>query len=266
MVRGGWRLSFWVCAILGLIAGGIWFVLARQTPQEHPWVSASELNKIRAGLTGDQSRKAEPLPWRRIFTSKEVLIITYSYFCYGYSAYMFFTWFFIYLSTVRGLNLRESSYYSMAPFLAMAVGSPLGGVLSDFLTRRRSKRLGRCGIGVFGIGLAAVFIALGSTVASPRLASLVLASGAGALYLSQSSFWSVTADIAGKSAGSVSGVMNMGGQFGGAVTASLTPLIATHFGWSASFLVAALLCATGSVAWLFVDPTRELAPKSPAVS
>ncbi len=131
-------------------------------------------------------------------------------------------------------------------------------MLSDFLTRRWNKRLGRCGIATFGIGLAAVFIALGSSVASPRLASLVLAGGAGALYLSQSSFWSVTADIAGKSAGSVSGVMNMGAQFGGAVTASLTPLIANHFGWSASFLVAALFCATGSIAWLFVDPSQDL--------
>ena len=62
---------------------------------------------------------------------------------------------------------------------------------------------------------AGVFIAFGSEVDSVRLASVVLAGGAGALYLSQSSFWSVTADIAGGSAGSVSGFMNMGGQIGG---------------------------------------------------
>ena len=44
-----------------------------------------------------------------------------------------------------------------------------------------------------GIALAAIFIALGTQVESARLASIVLAGGAGALYLSQSSFWSVTA-------------------------------------------------------------------------
>jgi MFS transporter, ACS family, glucarate transporter len=85
-----------------------------------------------------------------------------------------------------------------------------------------------------------------------------LAGGAGALYLSQSSFWSVTADMAGASAGSVSGVMNMGGQIGGAVTASLTPWIAHHFSWTASFLVAAALCAAGSLMWLTVDPDAKL--------
>jgi len=95
-------------------------------------------------------------------------------------------------------------------------------------------------------------------VESARLASVVLAGGAGALYLSQSSFWSVTADMAGASAGSVSGVMNMGGQIGGIVTASLTPLIAHRFSWTASFLVAAALCAAGSLAWLVVDPDVEL--------
>jgi ACS family glucarate transporter-like MFS transporter len=52
--------------------------------------------------------------------------------------------------------------------------------------------------------------------------------------------------------------MNMGGQIGGAVTASVTPLIAEHYGWTASFLAAAALCAVGSIAWLLVDPTREL--------
>src|SRR5208283_4636525 len=60
--------------------------------------------------------------------------------------------------------------------------------------------------------------------------------------------------IAGTSAGSVSGVMNMGNQIGGVVTASLTPLIAKHFGWAASFFVAAAVCAVGSLTWLAVDP------------
>jgi len=142
----------------------------------------------------------------------------------------------------------------MLPFLAMALGSLLGGWISDRLTRGWGKRVGRCGLAVVGIGLAAVFIALGTQVASAQLASVVLAGGAGALYLSQSSFWSVTADIGGKSAGSVSGIMNMGGQIGGALTASLTPVIAKHFGWTTSFLVAAALCAVGSLAWLLVHP------------
>jgi MFS transporter, ACS family, glucarate transporter len=170
----------------------------------------------------------------------------------------FFSWFFIYLSTVRGLDLKSSSFYAMLPFLAMAICSPFGGWISDRLTKRYGSRVGRCGVALVGIGTAAAFIVLGMQAQDARLASVVLAGGAGALYLSQGSFWSVTADIGGSSAGSVSGVMNMGGQLGGAITSSLTPVIANHFGWSASFLVAAALCALASLTWLVVDPGLRL--------
>jgi ACS family glucarate transporter-like MFS transporter len=73
------------------------------------------------------------------------------------------------------------------------------------------------------IGFSAVFLTLGTQAATPQLASVVLAGGAGAPYISQSCFWSMSADIGKGSAGTVSGVMNMGGQVGGAITASFTP-------------------------------------------
>jgi ACS family glucarate transporter-like MFS transporter len=264
MIHYGWRSSFWVCAIIGLVAGAVWFFAARDTPSEHPGVSAEELAVIQTGLnTADGARSsrefAEALvPWKRVVRSREVWAVTISYFCYGYVAWIFFSWFYRYLAKVRGLDLKASAFYSMLPFLAMLVFCLLGGAVNDRLTKWRGPRLGRCGLAAFGMGAAGIFIAFGSQVESVRLASVVLAGGAGALYLSQSSFWSLTADIAGASAGSVSGFMNMGGQLGGALTGSLTPWIAERYGWTASFLVAAGLCLLGAVSWLAVDPLRTL--------
>ena len=261
VVHYGWRWSFWVTAVMGLAAGAVWYWLARDRPEEHPWVGAEEMGIIEKGLPEPPAELeiGHVLPWRTILGSKDVQAIAFSYFAYGYAAYIFFTWFFKYLNEVRNLPLSSSSLYGMLPFLAMATCSPLGGWISDRLTRRYGKRAGRCGVAVVGMALAAVFIGLGTQVESARLASMVLAGGVGALYLSQSSFWSVTADIAGASAGSASGVMNMAGQFGSVITASMTPLIASHFSWTASFMMAAGLCAAGSVAWLLVDPEVELA-------
>jgi ACS family glucarate transporter-like MFS transporter len=69
--------------------------------------------------------------------------------------------------------------------------------------------------------------------------------------------------MGGSFSGSVSGFMNMGAQAGGALTASLTPWIAAHYGWTASFLVAAALCGAGGFAWLLVDPeSRQVAARS----
>jgi len=154
--------------------------------------------------------------------------------------------------------LKASALYTMLPFLAMTVGCLLGGAINDRLTKWRGPRAGRCGLAACAITVAGIFIALGSQVQSARLASVVLAGGAGALYLAQSSFWSVTADLAGTSSGSVSGFMNMGNQIGAAITASLTPWIAGRFGWTTSFLVAAALCILGAASWLLVDPSQRL--------
>ncbi len=251
----GWRASFWCSSLLGLVAGVVWYLIARNQPAQHPSVTSAERIFIEAGIPAPSTAAASrKLPWSAIFTDRDILIVTFSYFAYGYVAYIFFSWFFIYLSEVRGLNLKQSAIYTMLPFLAMAIGSPLGGWISDRLTKSYGKRTGRCGVAAFGIGLSAIFIALGTQAASAQLASIILAGGAGALYLSQSSFWSVSADIGGPSAGSVSGVMNMGGQFGGALTASLTPAIAHHLGWNASFLVAAAVCACGALVWIWVNP------------
>jgi ACS family glucarate transporter-like MFS transporter len=104
-------------------------------------------------------------------------------------------------------------------------------------------------------------LVLGSQVRSPQLAGIILAGGAGALYLSQSTFWSVSVDIAGRSSGVFSSMVNMGGQIGGALTASLTPWIAQHFGWTSSFGVAAAFGVAGSLCWLVVHPERALEPE-----
>jgi ACS family glucarate transporter-like MFS transporter len=69
----------------------------------------------------------------------------------------------------------------------------------------------------------------------------------------------VTADFAGAHSGVVSATMNMGCQIGAAVTASLTPLIAAHFGWQTSFMTATALALAGAAAWLIVDPAARLA-------
>ncbi len=258
MVHYGWRWSFWLSAVIGVLVGLVWYWTARDTPEQHQRVSPAELAHIEAGRTTESGAGKETLPWSVILRSKEVWLVTLSYFCFGYVAWIFFSWFHRYLFKVRGLDLKSSAFYSTLPPLAMVACSLLGGIINDKLTKIYGKRVGRCGIAAFALFLTAVLLVLGSRAASAQLASVVLAAGAGALYLAQSSYWSVTADIAGSRAGSTSGFMNMGAQLGGGVTAILTPVIAVHLGWTFPFLFAATLSALGAMAWLAVDPSRNL--------
>ena len=201
------------------------------------------------------------LSWAAILSNRTVAMLTLSYATFGYSAYIFFTWFFIYLTKVRNLDLKSGSLFGMLPFIAMAIAAPLGGWISDLLLRRGNQKIARCALAGAAMALAGVFIVLGPQVQDVRLASVVLTGGAGALYLSQSMFWSVSSEIGGEAAGSVSGVMNMGNQLAGALTASLSPLIARSLGWNVSFAVAAVLCGVGAIAWAFVNPDTPIVPR-----
>ena len=261
MLRYGWRSSFLICALIGLVVGTVWYLISRDTPKSHPSVSAAELGLIERGiLQSSAAQRNGRLSWLEILSSGNVWILSFAYFCFGYVAQVFFNWFFLYLARVRGLNLKTSSYYAMLPFLAMAVCSPLGGIISDALSKRVGPRIGRCAICVAGFALTAIFVIVGALAADARIASLVLAGGAGSLYLSQSAFWAVSANLGGKSSGSLSGFMNMANQFAGMISASLTPWLAARFSWTFGFRAAALVAVLGAVAWLFIDPRTSLAP------
>jgi ACS family glucarate transporter-like MFS transporter len=270
VIHHGWRAAFWFSALIGIAAGAVWWIVARDTPEEHTGVSASELRQIRDGLSyaSTVATPATDIPsvvalptkisWRAIFHRRDLLALMAGYFSFGYVAWIFFSWFFLYMAQVRGFDLKASARYSMLPFLSMTICCIVGGILSDRLTRTYGLRIGRCGLASVAMLLTAIFLVLGSQIHSPQAAGVILAGGAGALYFSQSSFWSVSVDIAGRSSGVFSSMVNMGGQIGGAVTASLTPWIAQRFGWVTSFGIAAALAVVGAICWTTVHPELPL--------
>jgi ACS family glucarate transporter-like MFS transporter len=265
----GWRAAFWFSALIGIVAGAVWWFAARDTPEEHSAVSASELREIRDGLSFVPSAPAPAadippaitpvvISWRAIFHRRDLPALMVGYFSFGYVAWIFFSWFFLYMAQVRGFDLKASARFAMLPFLSMTICCLAGGVLSDRLTRVYGLRIGRCGLASVAMLVTAMFLVLGARIHSPQAAGVILAGGAGALYFSQSSFWSVSVDIAGRSSGVFSSMVNMGGQIGGAVTASLTPWVALRFGWVTSFAIAATLAVIGAICWMTVHPELPL--------
>jgi MFS transporter, ACS family, glucarate transporter len=266
----GWRAAFWFSAGVGIAVGIAWWFMARDLPEDHPSVSESELTEIRGAPVRHISKlknaakpeAAAPSRGRisgvRLFQRRDLVALMIGYFSFGYIAWIFFSWFFVYLAQVRGLNLKTSAVFTMLPFLSMTTCCLVGGALSDWIAARWGLRAGRCGLAGFALVTTAAFLVLGSQAQSADAAGVILAAGAGALYLSQSSFWSVSVDLAGRSSGLFSSIVNMGGQIGGAVTASLTPWIAKRAGWTSSFNLAALFAVVAAICWLFVHPERPL--------
>jgi ACS family glucarate transporter-like MFS transporter len=256
----GWRAVFWFSAALGLLVGLCWYWFARDTPREHPKVTAQEVALIEAGLPAKVEGPMPPVPWIKIFTSRDVWAVTIAYFAFGYVAFIFLNWFFIYLADGRGIDLRKSGFLAMLPFISMTVCCLVGGGISDWLVKWKGQYFGRSLFGAFTLVLTACFLVVGSQVQDTLLAVLVLAGGVGALYLGQATYWAVAADYGGRHTGVISGLVNMGGQIAGAITASATPWFATRFGWAAAFYVAAGVAFVCAFAWFFVNPDRRLTP------
>lgn len=261
----GWRAAFWFDSALGVTGALVWWFIARDTPEEHHSVNAAERHEIQAGLTAFATSGAEAtrvaehkICWRAIFSRIDLFALALSYFAYGYTAWVFFSWFYLYMAQARGLDLKTSAYFTMMPFLCMTVFCLGGGIVSDRLTRRFSLRVGRCAVAGVAMFLTALFLVIGSRIHDALTAAILLALGAGCLYFSQSSFWSVSTDIAGPNSGVFSSLINMSCQIGAALTASLTPWLAFHFNWKMPFTIAAVLVALGAFSWFVVHPERPM--------
>ena len=71
--------------------------------------------------------------------------------------------------------------------------------------------------------------------------------------------WAVAADIGGRYAGTVSGVMNMCGAVGAVLSPILIPVLrAQGFGWPTVFAMLATAWFVAALAWLRIDASEPI--------
>lgn len=257
MVNWGWQTVFYLSATLGIGIALIWWWYARDRPEEHPAVNQAERMLIQ-GATAPAALTCAPVPWQTFARTPTVWWIVLSYSCLGYVAYVFLSWFYLYLVNVRGFDVLRGGLFASMPFLAMLVFCPLGGWATDRLVARRGLTRGRARVGMTGMILAGLSIAVGGSADSPVLAILCLSLGAGWLYFTVGAYWSSTTDLSKEHAGTLSGLMNTGANLGGSLSPTLTPWLADQWGWPVSLGVAAAIAVLGGVMWLFIRPGEGL--------
>ena len=108
MLTYGWRESFYVCAAIGAVCALAWFWYMRDDPADHKDVNAAELRKIQSDSS--KVRQAElqtgsAAPWRAIFSARNVWLLAFSSMSCGYLIYIYLSWFYVYLTEVRGMTL-----------------------------------------------------------------------------------------------------------------------------------------------------------------
>jgi len=261
MLTLGWRAAFYLAGGVGFLLAGVWYWLARDRPEQHAWVNSAELHYITQTPEDSSPARAqtvEPLPWRALLGNKDLWCLTAAFFMVGYVAYLYFSWFYLYLVNVRGFSVVSGGLYGSLPFLVSALTAPLGGWLSDRLSQRYGKRIGRCRVGMVSLLLTAWWIGLGAAATNPYLAVLFLSLGAGSLFVAAPIYFATTIDLAKRYAGTAGGFMNTGGNLGGALSPTLTPWLAQQLGWDSALYVAAGLALLGALFWLGVHPERAM--------
>jgi sugar phosphate permease len=258
MAVWGWRIPFLLFGSLGMIWAVTWFLWYRDRPEDHPGVSASELNWIQEGKPHIQDKPL--LAWKTLLSDSNMWYLCAMYFCYGYVLWIFLSWLPTYFAEVRGFGLVKSGISTAIPLLAGAATNSLGGWLSDRLyIRTNNLCFSRRVIAVTGFGVAMVFVTLGVSAHDPKMAILSLALAVAGLELTTGVCWAVPLDVGQDHAGTVSGLMNMFGNIGGAISPIAVALVVQKFhSWTPPFLVASFLCLVAGLLWFKIDPNKSV--------
>jgi sugar phosphate permease len=265
MINLGWRWAFLICGLVGLVWSLWWSLSYRNLPEEHALVNPAELETIRGrGPNGEINlppvAEQTQVPWGTLLRSPNMWAIMLAYFTYVYCLWIFLTWLTKYLIDVRHFTLLKGGLLASLPLWAGVVGDTVGGLATDGLLRRTGNaKLARSSVAITGLLGCAVFIVPAALTEDPYVAVACLTASMFFLECTIGPSWAVPMDTGGKYSGTVSGMMNMAGNFGGAISPIVFGYLAYGDKWQAPFIVAACLLVVGAAIWAFwIDPTKAI--------
>jgi sugar phosphate permease len=266
MITLGWRSVFYICGAVGFVWSLWWYLSYRNLPEEHGLVNRAELEHIRGfGETGEINqatiqREGADVPWGTLLRSPNMWAIMCAYFTYVYCLYIFLTWLPSYLVDFRHFTLIKVGLFASLPLFAGVIGDTVGGLATDWLLKKTgSAKLARRSVAIVGLlGCAGFMVAAGMT----EDAYTAVYSLTAAMFFLECTIgpaWAVPMDCGGKYSGTVSGMMNMAGNIGGALSPLVFGFLAQYDNWAAPFVLSAALLVAGAGVWAFwLDPDRSV--------
>ncbi len=253
----GWRAIFYIFGSLGILWAIAFNAFYRNLPEEHRGVNRNELARIR-GVNEDGSIKPPAVtklatPWKQILLSPNMWFISLGYFCFFFGTNFYLTWYPTYLREHLHMSIRSLGIWGSVPLLAGMAGDVVGGSLSDLIFKTTGNaKLGRRVVAAPGFFLAGVFVIPAALTPNTFTSILCLAVSFFFLEWVIGPAWAVPMDVGGQFSGTVTGVMNMVGALGGALTAVVYGSLFNRGLWVAPFLVSAGVMLTGALIWTFL--------------
>jgi MFS family permease len=147
------------------------------------------------------------------------------------------------------------------PLLFGGFGSLTAGVISSRLLQRGVNVVRiRRSFAFVGFTGAAALLMTSFYLKDPLLAMLAMGMASFCNDLTMPGSWSTCMDVGGKYAGTVSGSMNMMGNFGGMLGPLVVGLVLqyTQRDWQLAFLISSIIYFMGAICWIWIDPVTPL--------
>jgi len=264
MVWLTWRGAFAILGAASMLWVGIWWLYYRDDPRNHAAITKADLERLPPPSV---KTTAKPVPWRRLIV--RMLPVTLTYFCYGWSLWLFLSWLpSFFREGGYHLDLKQSALYSSGVFLAGVVGDALGGIISDYILHRTGRvAFSRLVVIVVGmLGAAGCLIPV-LFLRDVMPLALCLSGGFFFLELVIGPIWSVPMDIAPQYSGTASGLMNTGS----AAAAIVSPLVFGYIidvtgDWHLPFYGSVGLLLIGTLLSFTMHPDRKFVDEPPPVA
>ena len=256
MEQYGWRWALVVTSVPSLLLVVLWYMYARDRPDQHSAVSAAELSEL---APSPSPEAPGPGSLRRVLADRQVLLLTVSYFVMNYVFYLVTFWSFLYLIQARHMSVLESGLFAVLPFLAAGIAAAAGGRLAD--------RFGMRVVPLVALPSAAVFLYLTVTATSPYWAVAMLCLGFGCVELTEGSYWGATMRRAPSDTMAATAFLNTGGNLGGVVATPIIAALSASYSWTAVFATGAVCALVAAGLWLKVSSHSSLlSKKAPGLS
>ena len=253
----GWQVALLLTSVPSLLLVVLWYAFVRDQPELHPAVTVAELAELKANPRHDA---AAPLTAKRIFRvlgDPQILLITLSYLIMNFVFYLVTFWSFLYLVQQRKLSVLESGWLAALPFVVAGMASATGGRIADVLRRRFGDCRGPRILPLVTLPLAAVFLYLTVSLASPYSAIAALCLGFACVELNEGNYWGEAMRLAPNDSMAATAVLNTGGNLGGVIgTPIIAALSASQGGWGTVFGVGAVTSVIAALLWLTIKPGR----------
>ncbi|MGH9689594.1 MAG: MFS transporter [Candidatus Acidiferrales bacterium] len=269
MVHYGWRWVFYAIGLLSLLWSVLYFFAYRNMPEEHEGVSREELALIRGvddkgEIKQANIQKKPKVPWGFLLKHSNMWAVMCAYATYIYCLWIFLSWLPSYLVEYRKLTLIKMGFFASLPLLAGVFGDITGGWLTDkLLVKTNNLKFSRRSVAIVAMLGCGASILPAAMTANTFTAIACLTSAMFFLEMTIGPAWAVTMDIGGEFSGTVSGMMNMGGQIVGALSPTIFGILVARGSWVAPFVVSACLLFIGAGIWAFwIDPDQSVVDRS----